>query len=347
MGGEERSGRIANRRTTIADVAAAAGISGAAASMALNGKGRVGPRTRARVKRIAEELNYRPSARARRLRGGRSETVALVTSVTDVVVGRDSHLSFLLDLAFPLGRILLEHGYSTLLLPPLADSRHLDMVDADGVIIVDPLRGDPLCADLQSRGMQVVTIGNVPGIQVNGVVERGDAGAGVSLRHLTEQGARHIAVLVTSEEYSVASNVRSFVENCSLPPGVRFTLADTPASGGEESARLLTLNLLAKDPTIDAIYAPVDTLALGALRGSREMGRRVPEDLFISTNFDGPRASAASPPMTALNLDLPGLAGLTAHLLMQCLADPTDDVRVISVPAPYLHKRESTAARAS
>ena len=57
----------AGRRVTIHDVASAAGVSIATASKALNDTGRVGAETRARVKRVAAEIGFRPNALARGL----------------------------------------------------------------------------------------------------------------------------------------------------------------------------------------------------------------------------------------------------------------------------------------
>lgn len=332
-----------SRHPTIADVATAAGVSKAAVSMALSGKGRVSEKTRTHIRHIAEELGYRPSVRAQRLRGGRSQSVALMTALPDVMVGRDSHLSFLLGLAFPLTRVLLEHGYSMLLLPPLNDYRQLDVIDADGVVLVDPRRSDPLCADFRRRGMQVVTIGNVPDLEAHGIVERGYSGADVSIQHLLSQGARHILVMVSSEEYSVISNVRRFVAEFDSPAEARLSLAEAPAASGEEGGYHVARKLLEEDPTIDAIYAPMDAFAVGALHAAQQVGREVPRDLMISTNFDGPRATGSAPPLTALDLDLNSLAQAAAGLLMDCLASPSGAQRTVAVPPPSLLPRDSTA----
>ncbi len=331
-----------NRRPTIADVAAAAGVSGAAVSMALSGKGRVSEKTRQHIRNVADGLGYRPSVRAQRLRGGSSQHVALMTALPDVVVGRDSHLNFLLSLAFPLTSVLLEHGYSTLLLPPLTDYRRLDVIDADGVVVVDPRRADPLCADFRARGMQVVTVGNAPELDVNGVVERGFAGADVAIQHLIDQGARHIAVLLTVEEHSVISNVRSFVNEFRATSLVRFTVADAPSAEGVDGGHRLASELIDADETIDAFYAPIDAFAVGAMRAVQKSGRHVPRDVLVSTNFDGPRAASSRPPMTALDLDLSAMAHAAAELLIKCLAEPQEERRTSIVPAPLLRARRST-----
>lgn len=72
---------------TIADVARAAEVSRTTVSHALNGLGKVDPRTRERVKRIALELGYRPNLRAQRLRTGQAKAIALVSSMPFAVAG--------------------------------------------------------------------------------------------------------------------------------------------------------------------------------------------------------------------------------------------------------------------
>jgi len=70
-----------NRRVTIADIAALAGVSKATASLVLNGRGkelRVAKETRERVLTLAREHHYQASNHARLLRENRSHTLGLV-----------------------------------------------------------------------------------------------------------------------------------------------------------------------------------------------------------------------------------------------------------------------------
>ena len=68
---------------TMKDIAKAAGVSQPAVSAVLNNRGncRVSPETRSRILRIAEELDYHPNQAARLLRGQKSNTVAIFTSL--------------------------------------------------------------------------------------------------------------------------------------------------------------------------------------------------------------------------------------------------------------------------
>lgn len=330
-------------RATIADVAAAAGVSRTTVSVALSGRGRVDPQTRERVRNVADALNYRPSVRAQRLRGGASRTIGLLTALPDEVVGRDSHLSFLFDLAMPLARTLLEMGYSTLLLPPIGDLAHLDSIDADAVVVIDPRESDPIITRFRERGVQVVAIGSVAGGDANGVVDRGDGDAEVAIGHLISRGARSIALLSTAEQHSIAASLRRFVSERERELDARLRLVEISSASGERGGYEKTLELLADDPSIDAAYAPIDAFAVGASRAVQERGRRVPEDVMIITNYDGPRAQASSPPLTALDLNLTSIAEAAAELLIACVTDPRPEQRTIKVANPGLRARASTA----
>ena len=62
----------AGRRVSIKDVAREAGVSVTTVSHALNGKGRLNPDTRERVRSVARQLGYTPNPAARSLVSGRT-----------------------------------------------------------------------------------------------------------------------------------------------------------------------------------------------------------------------------------------------------------------------------------
>ncbi|HYY09569.1 MAG TPA: LacI family DNA-binding transcriptional regulator, partial [Kineosporiaceae bacterium] len=65
---------------TIADVAAAAGVSLGTVSKAMNGRGRMRPETRQRVQAVAAQMGYQPNVSARALQGGSSYTVGILST---------------------------------------------------------------------------------------------------------------------------------------------------------------------------------------------------------------------------------------------------------------------------
>ena len=74
------------QRSTLVDVAAAAGVSISTASRVLNGGAAVTAEPAVRVRRAAEELGYRPNPQARSLRTGRDTTIGLVVEDFNVAL---------------------------------------------------------------------------------------------------------------------------------------------------------------------------------------------------------------------------------------------------------------------
>src|SRR2546429_371532 len=79
--------RTGPRRTTLADVAAAAGVSTALVSIVMRNAPGASPASRARVLEQAERLGYRPDSRARLLRSDRSRLLGVVFGVQDAFHG--------------------------------------------------------------------------------------------------------------------------------------------------------------------------------------------------------------------------------------------------------------------
>ena len=73
------------RRVSMADVAATAGVSGQTVSRVVNGSPRVDPETRARVETAMADLGYRPHRAARALRTGRSGTIGVIVATLATV----------------------------------------------------------------------------------------------------------------------------------------------------------------------------------------------------------------------------------------------------------------------
>lgn len=324
-------------RATIIDVARAAGVSVSTASRALNGRDRVDEQTRALIRRTAEELDYRPNVRARRLRTGRSHGIALVNALPERVVSEISELGFMLELAMPIAKEFLHRGYTLVLVPPVSDIAELDALDVDGAVVLDAGGNDPIIERLHARGIKVVTLGHAA--HADGYLDRGNAGADVILAHLAERGARHVGVVLSVEDYSVTSTVLGYIGTGSQTP-VRCSVIRARAEDGESAGYRAALELLSADSSIDAIYAPLDAFAAGAVRASLDLGLAVPGRVMVATNYDGRRAAASEPPITALDLDFPALGREIANLMFSALG--SEGSRIAPSPTPRVIPRAST-----
>lgn len=335
-------------RTTIADVAREAGVSRTTVSHALSGHGHVEAGTRARVLAVADRLGYRPSARARNLRLGSKRAIALMSSMPMAVSAGPSRLGFFTEIAAAAAETALLHGCSLVLVPPVeAAAEALAHVDVDGVILVEPDADDALVRELRARRLPHVTIGRQPGIAA--AVDPGAAPyvdlhaaqvARLLLDHLYQGGARDIALMLgASRRHSYVDAEHTYQAFCrdtgQLPRIVRVD-----ERGGESAGCRATLQLIERQPRIDAICALVDAFATGALRALAQAGRRVPEDVMLATRYDGLRARLAQPPLTAVDLHLGRIAKAAVELLLRQL-------RGEQAPAPVAAPAASLVVRAS
>ena len=93
--------------TTLKDIAKKANVSVATASLALNNSEKVNHKTYEKIKKIAEELNYTPNARARALVKKATETIGLVIPEVEN--------PFFAEMAQSIKNMIKESGYNLIL----------------------------------------------------------------------------------------------------------------------------------------------------------------------------------------------------------------------------------------
>ncbi|WP_233575843.1 LacI family DNA-binding transcriptional regulator [Noviherbaspirillum saxi] len=339
----------APRRLTIKDVAHAAGVSLTTVSHALNDRGYVDPDTRAKVKRVAKELGYRPNLRAQRLRTGKANSIALLSSMPFAVAGGSSRLGFMMEIAAIAAEAALQQGQALILVPHLEGSRQLlNELDVDGALVVEPIARDPQILRLQERGITVVSIGALADKDL--LIPHVDLQSGLAgqllLDHLFSQGARRIALLIGSEQRHSYIEMERVYSSFVREHGLRGLVIKADETGGEEAGRVACRQLFTDEPGIDALCVPVDAFATGAIKALTELGRKVPDDVMVVTRYDGLRARNSKPPLTAVNLHLEHVSSLAVDLLFQHICGDTRCNAVLG-PAPTLQIRESSTPRRS
>ncbi len=338
------------KRVTIREVAHNAGVSLTTVSHALNGRGAVDPDTRARVKAVADALGYRPSARARRLQSGRSNCIAIVSSMPFAVSGGVSRLGFMMEIAGIAAEAAMRRGLALVFVPPVETAAALlQDLDIDGAIVIEPHAQDPHISLLQERGVALVSIGRQPDVEqpVPYVDLQAERTARGLLDHLYAHGARRIALIqgdARRDSYACQlAAYRAFVTAHGLPERCIAMAESSGEEGGAQACRIV----LERWPDTDALCVPVDAFATGALIQALRMGRRVPEDLLMATRYDGLRARTASPPLTAMDLHLEQVASLAVELLFEQMSgggaqpwvagpEPRLVIRASSVPDALL-----------
>ncbi|ADB50976.1 LacI family DNA-binding transcriptional regulator [Conexibacter woesei] len=314
--------RAGVRRATIRDVAAAAGVSVKTVSHAVNGKGEVDPGTRARVLAEAAKLGYRASRNARSLRSGRTSTIALLLPSLGAAEREMLGLSYYMLLASAAASTAFGLEHSLLLSPAADDGDNLRRLDADGVLLCDPVALDPRIDVLAGQGIPVVTIERDPGRPDHDWCVVGDnrEATWTLLDHLAAAGAERIALLASDSEWGwTVESVDAYRAWCAQrgaePIEARASLHDLVRSAREQAHALLD-----RPDRPDAIVALAERAAAGVVQAARALGLTIPGDLMVASGADSPETTFGDPAITALDLH-PGERGsAAAELLIDRLA---------------------------
>ncbi|MCR6032050.1 LacI family DNA-binding transcriptional regulator [Nocardioides sp. zg-579] len=298
------------RRSTLADVAAGAGVSLMTASYAYSRPGRVSERARGRVLAAAAELGYPgPDPRARSLRRGTTLTLG-------VVLGE--YLTYAFDdpgaVAFMAGiaEVCADRGYGMTILPltgAAEDARRITDAAVDGFVVWTTSEDDPALAAIRATRRPAVVHGGPAGAGAT-VVTIDDRAAARAVGALAFAGARRPAVVSQPLDRDRRSHVGRGIDVDSVAfPVTRARLAGYREAAEESGvdwndvlvavcsrndateAEQITRGLLGSARPPDAIAAMSDQMAAGVVRAARAAGRAVPDDLAVTGWDDLPVAA--------------------------------------------------------
>jgi DNA-binding LacI/PurR family transcriptional regulator len=325
-------------RVSIRDVARAAGVSTTTVSDALSGRGRLPQSTRDRVAKVALDLGYTANPSARWLRSGR--TGALGLYVPDRTVG----LEYYMRLALGAADEAFAHGLA-LTLVPAGGGAGPPPLQLDGVVVSDPVRGDPMLARLAALGVPIVTCERdvTPGVE-HAARAQGDHRRGITmlLDHLAEQGARRVAVLCPGDDTSFGADIRAAHGAWCAQHGREALLYDVPFAADPPDVAAAVRRALACRPGPDALVAVPDGSLAPAFQALYGEGVRVPDDLLLASYVDSLALGSMPVPVTAVDL-FPGQMGHEAtRLLADLVEGRTEPGQVVDVPV-HLVVRASTA----
>lgn len=307
------------KRAKLIDVARHAGVSPGTVSNALHNTRFVEPETRRRIEEAIAALNYTPNIRARQLRTGKTNTIALLSSVPLTIASGASRLGFMMEVALTSAMMALEKQHALILVPPGANP--LDAVSFDAAILIEPAKNDPQLQTLAQAGIPCITIGRTPGTATPApwVELHSAATAQLLLTHLEASGASQCALFVgNTQRTSAQESEATYLSWCAgRQDPVVYYLNE---SDGENAGYHAALQLLQTHPDVDGVLVLIDTFASGAVRAFREQAVAIPERMRVVTRYDGIRARESLPPLTAVNMHLDEVARQAITLLFDVLA---------------------------
>jgi DNA-binding LacI/PurR family transcriptional regulator len=164
----------------------------------------------------------------------------------------------------------------------------------------------------------------------------------MAIDHLVGRGRRRIATIAGPQDMAAGvarlQGYRDALRDAGLDEH-----RDLAAYGqfSESSGRTATEELLSRRPDIDAVFAASDPMAFGAMRGIKEAGRRIPDDIAV-VGFDGsPAAANTEPPLTTVHQPAEAMGRHMAHLLLELISGESLEERAV-ILVPDLVVRDSS-----
>jgi DNA-binding LacI/PurR family transcriptional regulator len=317
-----RTDRSPARATTMAHIAARAGVALSTVSYVLSGKRTVSPGVRERVLAAVDELDYRPRRSARALASGASHTIALflpspqweLIPVQQTFVAGATEETSASDYALLL---------STSPADPDGIVRLVETGRADGVILMETLAHDRRIDRLKASGRPFTLIGRTADTSGISFVDL-DFGAAVekSLAHLHDLGHRDVALFNFPQDqldagYNAALIARDSFEQCVAALGIRGIHLPCPHLARE--AHAVAAELLRSDSRCTAAITTgwQFTGLLGALRAA---GLHVPDDFSVVSVIAAQFAEMLTPALTGVEWPAFEAGRLAARTLIEHLA---------------------------
>jgi Transcriptional regulators len=327
--------------TTIRDVAARAQVAVSTVSRVINGTGYVSEKTRARVLKAMEELNFRPNEVARSLK--RRQTRSLGLAITDISNPFFGEVAHAVEIA---ARSL---GYSVLFASTGREAaQEAGCIDlflekrVDGIIWFAPRDRDKLREVMVKRRVPVVVITPMPDSRETHSVYVNDArGAYEAVSHLLRLGHRKIGYIAEPDEPGVSQErlrgYRWALNEYGLELDPSLIVRGTFSEGAGSRAVDIFFRQRERAPT--AIFAANDLMAIEAMSRLRSMGLRVPQDVAVVGFDDVKMAGLVGIDLTTVAQPKQEMGREAALMLIDAIANPRTVRQVVFTP--YLVIRKS------
>ena len=321
------------------DIAKMSGVSIATVSRVLNQNGRYSAETAKRVMDIVKKYNYTINPNAQGLRTNHTNTVGVI--IPDITN------EYFAQIVRAIEHELMKSGYNVFVCDSNEDIKfedyHINSLQTkgvDGIIYISTRRSvDDIEKDFT---VPVVYIDRGPGINSNLVASDNLMGGFLATEELIKKGCRKILMIKDTNEFNTVNDRM----NGYLEAHKRYNIPIESeriinCKVSYEDACETIKKVIDKEIEFDAVFCNTDTMALGVLRGLKDRGRRVPEDVKL-VGFDGIRSAEISdPPITTVVQNTEKIGQKSVEILMQMIVDKIKKTPEFIIPVE-LSVREST-----
>ncbi|OJF77462.1 MAG: hypothetical protein BKP49_00250 [Treponema sp. CETP13] len=327
---------------TIYDIAKKTGYTAPTISKAINGNGGLSQKTRARILKVVEDLEYKPNMAARALTTRKTHLIGVIFEDSNMGRGFEHPLFGGLLNAF---RYLVEDaGYDILFLSKHFQQKnnsyveHSQYRDVDGILLLNPDASSLELSKLAECGIPCVSTNDfIPGIST--IVSANKEAGFQATEYLISMGHRNIGFLgapFTSTSRASVERRQGYEEalkkaNLNVNSSYIEVCTGWQIEAGFEGAK----RLCERNKDLTAVFCANDTIAFGLILYCNQNNIPLPDKLSI-VGFDDDRvASYITPSLTTFRQNKQILAKMTADVLLQSIAG-NQITETIRVPAEMI-----------
>jgi len=268
---------------TVVEIAKRAGCSIATVSRVLNRPETVAIDLRERILRLFDELGYVPNGSARALRSSRSRLIGLIVPTLDAAIftrmleGLESRLA-------PAGASLVYSATGYDLDREIRVVRNLIEKGVDGVILVGSCHRKETLKLLREHKVRfAVTYALTDDVSIPSMGFDNRSGGALAANYLADLGHKDLAVIagVTRDNDRASGRLEGFLAVAERRGIERSSIVVVESPYEFSRGRAAAKIILNQNKNVTAIFCGSDVLAVGALRGCKDAGLSVPQDISM------------------------------------------------------------------
>lgn len=291
------------------DIARQAGVAKSTVSRALADSDQVSNSTKEKIRRIAEEHNYKINLSARNFRFNKTRTIKVIVPIGATGVPHFSD-PFVMDLLASIADTLSDHDFNMLLSKVSLSSSEsvreaFNTRTEDGVILIGQRRYHAVLNEIVENDKPLVVWGaQLPDQAYCSVGSDNVAGAKAAVRHLINLGHKKIAFLGDLSQAEPELRFQGYLHELERA-GIAFDESLViPTSYDRLSAYNEMSRRIDEGITFDAVFGTSDVVAMSTISALHDHGVSVPQDIAVVGYDDISLASYFSPSLTTVRQNI-------------------------------------------
>ena len=314
-------------RPTLKTIARLSGLAVPTVSRALSDAPDIGKDTKERVRKLAQELGYRPNRAGLRLRTGKTNVIALVLHAENDVMSHGFRL------ITAVASELRETPYHVIITPYLPDEDPLTPIkyiaetgSADGVILNRIQPDDPRVRYLNERNFPFAMHGRTSDCSDCPYYDFDNAAYGAeTVAMVKARGRRNLLLVAPPRDQNYSQLMIAAAEEAGRKHGVSVrVLSGATSDSSSEEVTNAVRDHLARHPETDAIMSASVPSAVGSTLAVEAASKTIGKDIDIVTKESLPFLSTFRQDILIVREDITEAGEFLARAVVQAIEHPED-----------------------